>query len=176
MRKEVKQALEKVGVLEKEKPVSAKKATGAESEPIRVSKAVTINSSADKLFNEWRNFEGLPRFMKHLKSVTVLSETKSHWVAKGPVGSSIEWDAEIVSEVPNRSIAWKSVEGADVPNEGTVTFNPSTIDSGTRVQVELLYNPPAGEVGRLVAKLFGEEPEIQVEEDLKRFKDLMEKV
>jgi uncharacterized membrane protein/NAD(P)-dependent dehydrogenase (short-subunit alcohol dehydrogenase family) len=140
---------------------------------VNVKKSVTVNKSPAELYEFWRKFENLPKFMKHLESVTELDETRSHWVAKAPIGDNVEWDAEITSEALNEHIGWKSVEGSDIPNSGMVQFRP-TVNRGTEVKVDLTYEPPGGKLGSLLAKLFGEEPEQQVAEDLRRFKQIME--
>jgi uncharacterized membrane protein len=139
-----------------------------------IQKSVTINRPREELYQFWRDFENLPRFMKHLKSVTVNQEWHSHWIVNGPAGSTVEWDAEITEDRPNQLIAWRSLEGAQVDNAGTVRFEPAPGDRGTVVRVSFDYNPPAGVLGAAVAKLFGEEPNQQVEGDLRRFKNLME--
>lgn len=143
------------------------------SDRIHVQKSVTINKSAAELYSFWRNFENLPKFMNHLESVQMTGEKTSHWKAKAPLGTSVEWDAELTSDVENERIGWKSAEIADVPNSGVVEFK-ETKDRGTEVRVTMTYLPPAGKLGALVAKLFGEEPSQQVDEDLRRFKRLME--
>ncbi len=140
---------------------------------IHVQKSVTINKSATELYSFWRNFENLPKFMNHLESVKVTGEKTSHWKAKAPLGYSVEWDAEMTSDVENEKIGWKSAELSEIPNSGTVEFL-STSNRGTEVRVTLTYEPPAGKIGSLIAKLFGEEPSQQVTEDLRRFKRLME--
>jgi uncharacterized membrane protein len=141
---------------------------------IDVTVATTINASAEELFAFWRNFENLPRFMKHLESVQVLDDDRSHWKAKAPLGANVEWDARITQESPNELIAWESLEGSDIPNRGSVRFTPATGGRGTVVAVTLYYDPPGGQIGALIAKLFGEEPEGQVRDDLRRFKAVME--
>jgi uncharacterized membrane protein len=141
---------------------------------IKVYKTITIQKPASELFTFWRNFENLPRIMRHLESVTVQDSTHSHWVAKAPFGKTVEWDAEIINEVPDELIAWASTEDADVPNAGSVSFKTAPAGRGTIVKVNLEYNPPAGMLGAAVAKLFGEEPNQQVADDLHRFKSLME--
>jgi uncharacterized membrane protein len=139
-----------------------------------VETSVTIERSREDLYAFWHNFEYLPRFMDHLKSVTVLPNNMSHWVAKGPGGTSVEWDAEIVAERPNELIAWRSVIGSSVDNSGSVKFDPAPGGRGTIVRLSMDYHPPAGKLGSMVAKLFGDAPEIQVPLSLRRFKQLME--
>ena len=112
--------------------------------------------------------------MKHLKSVTVLSDKRSHWVASAPMGASVEWDADIIEDRENELISWASVEGADVDNSGFVRFKPAPGDRGTEVKVVIEYAPPGGVVASALAKLFGEEPEQQIGDELRRFKMLME--
>jgi len=144
------------------------------SRGIHVETSMTINRSPEELFSFWRNFENLPRFMQHLESVKVIDDKKSTWVAKAPAGLSVQWDAEIINEESNALIAWRSIGGAEVDNAGSVRFMPGPEGRGTEVKVVIDYIPPAGQLGRIVAKLFGEEPSIQVKEDLRRFKRLME--
>ena len=140
---------------------------------IHVTKSVTINKSAEELYNFWHDFENLPKFMNHLEAVKNLDGKRSHWKAKAPLGYSVEWDAETTSDQKNERIGWGSLEGADIPNSGVVEFRPTT-NRGTVVKVSLTYEAPAGKLGALAAKLFGEAPSQQVEEDLRRFKSLME--
>lgn len=141
---------------------------------VKVEKSVTINAPAEELYSFWRKFENLPKFMTHLEEVRESSQTRSHWKAKAPLGTTVEWDAEIVTDTPNEMIAWRSIEGGDVDNAGSVHFRPSASGRGTVVKVSLKYDPPAGKLGAAIAWLTGEEPSIQVEEDLRRFKRLME--
>lgn len=145
------------------------------NESIRVEKSVTIiNKSAEELYRFWRNFENLPHFMKHLKHVTVYDDKRSHWIATAPMGGSVEWDADIITDQENRLIAWASVEGADVDNSGFVRFQSAPAGRGTEIKVVIEYNPPGGAVTDAIAKLFGEEPKQQLGDDLRRFKMLME--
>lgn len=150
-----------------------KEALGINKE-IKVEKTVTINKPADELYRYWHNFEQLPTFMKHLKSVKVIDNKRSHWVANAPLGANVEWDAEIIEDRENEFISWASVEGADVDNSGFVRFKPAPGDRGTEVKVVIEYAPPGGALTAAVAKLFGEEPEQQIGDELRRFKMLME--
>jgi uncharacterized membrane protein len=142
--------------------------------PIHVEKTVTINRSPEDLYQFWRNFENLPRFMRHLESVQVLDQGRSHWVAKAPAGQSVEWDAEITEDHPGTGIAWRALPESQVVNAGAVLFTPGPRGRGTEVRVTLDYQPPGGGVGALVARLFGEEPSQQVMDDLRHFKQIME--
>lgn len=141
---------------------------------IKVEKSVTINRSPEELYSFWRNFENLPRFMNHLESVKTIGGGRSHWVARAPAGKTVEWDAEVYNEKENELIAWRSLEGADVDNAGSVRFEPAPDGRSTIVKVTLKYDPPGGVLGSMIAKLFGEEPSQQIEEDLHRFKQVME--
>ena len=141
---------------------------------IRAERTVTINKSAAELYNYWHDFANLPTFMKHIQSITVLNPRRSHWVAKAPMGQQIEWDADLVDDRPNELIAWASIEGADVDHSGFVRFKPAPGDRGTEVKVVTECNPPGGILGSALAKLFGEEPEQQIGDELNRFKQLME--
>jgi uncharacterized membrane protein len=140
----------------------------------RVVKSITINRPRAELFDFWRNFDNLPRVISHLASVTVTNDKRSHWKAKAPAGMSVEWDAEILRERENRLIAWRSLEGADVENAGTVRFERMP-QQQTQIVVAIEYIPPGGVLGVGVAKLFGEDPERQLEEDLNRFKEMVER-
>jgi uncharacterized membrane protein len=141
---------------------------------IHVESAVTINRRADELFRFWRDFANLPRFMRHLKSVEVLDEKNSRWVAKAPAGLSVQWDAEIINEEPDSLIAWRSVGSAEVDNAGSVRFVPAPEGRGTEVRVVIDYLPPAGKIGSIIAKIFGEDPHWQIKDDLRRFKNITE--
>ncbi len=141
---------------------------------IHVQKTFTIDRPAEELYNYWHHFENLPRFMKHLKSVTLKDERHSHWVAQGPAGIPVEWDAELLDDRPGEYLVWRSLPGAAISNRGSVEFRPATNGSGTEVTVALTYHNPVGKVGAAFAKMLGREPEQQVREDLRRFKSLME--
>ncbi|WP_035985479.1 SRPBCC family protein [Leptolyngbya sp. KIOST-1] len=141
---------------------------------IRVEKTVTINRPAADLYAFWRNLGQLPTFMRHLRSVQVIDDRRSHWVANAPLGQEIEWDAVIVTDEPDHLIAWASAEDAPVENSGFVRFQPAAGDRGTEVKVVMEYQPPGGLLAAAIAKLFGEEPEQQIGDELSRFKQLME--
>jgi uncharacterized membrane protein len=141
---------------------------------IHVAKSMTINRSAEEIYKFWRDFKNLPRVMEHLESVEVLDNRRSRWIAKGPAGKRVEWEAEITEDRPNELIAWRSIEGSTVDNSGAVRFQRAPGGRGTVLHIELDYRPPAGLLGATIAKLLGEEPEIQLEEDIRRLKQLME--
>jgi uncharacterized membrane protein len=145
-----------------------------ESGEIRVREGCVVNRSREECYRFWHDFRNLPRFMRHLESVETTGDQRSRWVATGPAGSSVEWEAEVVEDRPNELIAWRSLEGADVDNQGYVRFADAPGGRGTVVEVEILYNPPGGVVGAGIARLFGEEPTQQVKDDLRRFKQVME--
>lgn len=142
-------------------------------EKVEVVKSVTIDKSPAELYTFWRNFENLPQFMNHLESVKVLDPKRSEWTAKAPLGTEVSWNAVITEERENEMISWTSYGDSQIKNSGQVEFRP-TADRGTEVKVTINYEPPAGKIGALFAKLFTEEPETQVTEDLRRFKRLME--
>ena len=148
---------------------------GALERDLRVKKSVIIDKPAAELYQFWRKFENLPRVMYHLDSVTTAADGKrSHWVAKAPGGTQVEWDAELTEDVPNERIAWQSIEGSDVENRGEVRFERAPGGRGTMVTVEMEYNPPAGGVGAIVAKLFRKDPKQEIEDSMRYFKQLME--
>lgn len=141
---------------------------------IHVEKCITVNRSADECYRFWQDFENFPRFMQHLEKVQKLSETESHWRAKAPAGASVEWNAEIIDDQPGELLAWRSIGESDIRHAGTVRFESASGGRGTVVRVELQYKPPLGKTGAMLAKLFGEEPALQIDQDLRRFKQLME--
>lgn len=139
-----------------------------------VGRTVTINRPRAELFAYWRDFTNLPSFMDNLVSIEILDDRRSHWVVKAPAGKTVEWDAEITEESEGSFIAWTSADHADVPNSGRIEFTDAQGGRGTIVTATILYDPPAGIVGKVVAKLFQREPAIQARRDLRRFKQLME--
>lgn len=141
---------------------------------VYVEKSVTINRPAQEIYTFWRDFQHLPQFMKHLERVEVQADGRSHWVAKAPLGTSVSWDAELTEDRPGELIAWRSLPGAQIPNSGQVRFAERPHGRGTAVHVALRYEPPAGAAGALVAKLFNEEPALQIEGDLRRLRALLE--
>lgn len=141
---------------------------------IMVERGIAIDRPLEEIYSFWRNFENLAKFMSHVESVQVLDDSRSHWIVTGPAGTTVEWDAVIHNEVPGELIAWKSIGVADVDSAGAVNFRRAPGGRGTEVRVKLQYDPPAGVVGAAVAKLFGEDPATQIEEDLKRLKMLLE--
>jgi uncharacterized membrane protein len=144
-----------------------------EAAPIQVEQSIVINRPPEALYAFWRDLENLPSVMSHLESVTHTRGKRSHWVAKGPAGVPIEWDAEITADKKNEMISWRALEDADVPNQGSVYFE-KTADGQTELRVSLEYTPPGGEIGAAVAEFFGEDPAEKIEEDLYHFKEAVE--
>jgi uncharacterized membrane protein len=140
--------------------------------PVEVSLA--INRSPEEIYRFWRDFENLPRFMSYLESVMVTGKTRSHWVAKGPAGTSMEWTADIIEDRPNEVIGWQTLKGADVDHTGTVRFEPSPNKRGTIVTVDMQYSPPGGTLGAGVAFVFGKDPAQTIKSDLRRLKQFLE--
>jgi uncharacterized membrane protein len=136
-------------------------------------RAVTINRPAAELYAYWRDLTNLPSFMDNVVSITPIGENRSHWIVKAPGGKTVEWNARITEERPDALIAWASEDGADIENSGRIEFREAGA-RGTVVTATIAYDPPAGIVGKLVAKMFQREPAIQARRDLRRFKQLME--
>ncbi len=145
-----------------------------ESGEIYIETSIAINKPAQACYEFWRDLENLPRFMEHLESVQVQADQRSHWKVRGPVGTSIEWDAEITADQPGELLAWHSLQGAQVENAGTVRFERAPGGRGTIVRVDMQYLPPGGMTSAMLASLFNEEPSQQVTDDLRRFKWLIE--
>ncbi len=145
---------------------------GSRGTPVEL--AVTIMKPHDELYRFWHDLENLPKFMPHLVSVQSLGGNRSHWQAKVLRGRTVEWDAEIINDVPNELIGWRTLDGADVVSAGSVRFKPSGHDGETIVTVHMQYEPPAGKMGATLAWMFGQAPSQTIREDLRRFKALME--
>jgi uncharacterized membrane protein len=136
--------------------------------------AVTVKRPVEEVYRYWRDLTNLPSFMVHLKAVEAIGDGRTHWTANAPAGRTVAWDAEVVEDQPNRRIAWRSLEGSQVANSGSVSFTVAPGGAGTEVRVELAYDPPGGALGKVVAKLFGEEPQQQISDDLRRLKQVLE--
>ena len=154
--------------------VAGRGATVNARKAVKIERNVTIVADRTSLYDFWRDFANLPRFMYHLVSVRVSSPTRSHWIARAPAGTTVEWDAEIINDVPGRLIAWKSLPGADVPNAGSVHFTDAPNGRGTVVKVEMDVEPPVGTFGLLIATMFGDDPDRDVREALSNLKRVME--
>ena len=133
-----------------------------------------VNASPERAYELWRNFENLPRFMAHLKSVRVLEGNRSEWVAVGPMEREVHWSAEITQDSPNQRIAWRSLPGSDVETSGSVEFGPDPLDRGTYITADVRYRIPGGSVASGLASVLGKHPEFMVREALRRFKALLE--
>lgn len=153
-----------------------RRAKSSADQGVHISESFLIDKPVEELYAYWRKLENLPRIMSHLESVEESSANRSHWQAEAPTiyGGHVEWDAEITADEPNQRIAWRSLPGADVENEGSVSFCKAPGDRGTIVHVEMHYAPPAGQVGHWIVKLMGQSPDQQIREDLRRFKRVME--
>jgi uncharacterized membrane protein len=143
------------------------------SRGIRVRESVTIVRPVDELYALWRDLSRLPELLPHVERVDVLPDGRSHWVVRGPAGLRLEWDAEIINDIPNELVAWRSIDGADVVSAGSVRFTPAR-RGGVEVRVNLQYAPPAGKAGMWAATLLGANPARQIREDLRRLKQTLE--
>ena len=141
---------------------------------VKIERAIVVAAPTDKIYRFWRNFSNLPRFMDNLDSVQVQDSKRSHWIARGPGGVRIEWDAEIINEIPNELIAWRSTGGGSVDHAGSVRFEAGPGGRGTTVRVSLQYDPPGGSAGHAVAALFGSDAGARVDKDLQNLKRVME--
>jgi uncharacterized membrane protein len=136
--------------------------------------SVLVNCSPQEAFQFWRNFENLPLFMRHIDSVTIIDNRRSRWIAAGPLGKPIEWEAEIVAERADELISWRSLADSDIQVDGFVEFRPATGKRGTVISANIIYSPPAGRVGHTIAKLLGKDPSFLMKNDLRRLKALIE--
>lgn len=140
----------------------------------KVEESVTINRPREELYRYWRDLQNLPRIMRHLRRVEPIDERRSRWTARGPMNTSVQWEAEVFNEQENEMIAWRSLPGGDVQTAGSVHFEALPDGRGTRVRASLKYNPPAGKLGANIAALVDESVEDEIREDLRRFKMAME--
>jgi uncharacterized membrane protein len=147
--------------------------TGGGRRAVDLQKTIGVAAPVERVFDLWSRYENFPLFMSHVREVRDLGDGRSHWIVDGPAGKTIEWDAVITSTVPNERIAWKTVEGEPVASAGVVTFEP-TEGGGTRVDVRMTYNPPAGALGHVFATLLGADPSRQMDDDLMRMKSFLE--
>jgi len=158
-----------------EKLSSKTPATGTTPEGhIRIVQSIIVGRRPEEVYGFWRRLENLPRFMSHLESVTEMSNGRTHWRTRAPGGSSVEWDAEITADEPNRRISWRSLPGSTVENSGTVWFERAPGDRGTLIRVEMEYRPPFGKIGSVAASLFRESPKQQMYDDLRALKQVLE--
>jgi len=139
-----------------------------------VHRTIRINKTPDEVYRFWRQYDNLARFMSHIVSVNETGNGRTHWVATGPMGARVEWDAETTQDQPGSVIAWRSTGDADVYNAGRVQFERAPGDRGTIVRVQLDWVPPGGAITALAAKLMGESPDQQIYEDLRYFKQILE--
>jgi uncharacterized membrane protein len=150
------------------------KTAAAGNGTVHVRESIRLEVPVADVFRFWRRLDRLPSIMSHLERVTEGSNGRSHWVAAGPAGVRVAWDAEIINEVENRLLAWRSLPGSDVATAGSVNFATVRGGRSTQVDVHLQYAPPAGKAGALVASLFGREPSQMIREDLRHFKQRLE--
>lgn len=141
---------------------------------VQVQRSIRVDAPPQKAYEFVRDLGNLPRFMQHVKNVSTMDDKRSHWVVKAPAGTEVEWDAEIINDLPGELIAWRSINNPNVDSAGSVHFERAGRDNGTVVVVKMQYLPPAGVLGATVAKLFGEEPEQQLRDDLCRLKMALE--
>lgn len=141
---------------------------------IHVRESIRLERPVGEVYAFWRQLENLPRVLTHLEHVEELGNGRSHWVARGPADLSVEWDAEIINEVENKVIGWRSLPESDVVSAGSVTFKPVRGGRATELSVHLQYSPPAGRVGALLATIFGREPRQTIREDLRRLKQVFD--
>jgi uncharacterized membrane protein len=138
----------------------------------QTTKSIIVGAPVANVFAAWADFENFPRFMEDIKSVTRTGEKATRWVARGPMGHDVEWEAETTRFEPNKRIAWRSTDDSPVTTSGQVTFNPLS-PSQTEITVTLQYVPPGGIAGEAAARLLSD-PEEMLEKDLRRFKSYVE--
>jgi uncharacterized membrane protein len=141
----------------------------------QIRRSIEINRPPNELYRFWRTLDNLPKIMSHLQSVEVINDRFSHWVVKTMPGlPTIEWDAEIINDVENERIGWRSLHDADVDHAGSVEFEPVGGGRASRLTVTMQYTPIVGRLGSAVAKFIGQDPEFKIADDLQRFKESME--
>lgn len=141
---------------------------------IRIHRSLHIQRPAEACYRFWRNFENFPQFMQHVEAVQVVDATRTHWCMRTPLGQHVEWTAELFSDIPSQQLAWRTLEGSAIEHTGIVRFLPALNDKSTRLDIEMRYDAGFGKASVTLAKIFGEEPSQQMDNDLRRFKQLME--
>lgn len=140
------------------------------SRGVHVRESIVINASAEELYRFWRQLERLPEVMPHLEKVEQLDAKRSRWTAKALDRMPIAWDAEVINEVANETIGWKTVDGEKIQHAGSVTFKPAPSGRGTEVRVHLQYAAPGGRAASWLAWLAGEDPARLTHEGLRALK------
>jgi uncharacterized membrane protein len=146
---------------------------GAGARAIDLQKTITVQAPLEEVYRFWSHIENFPRFMQHVQEVTRIDDKQSHWTVLGPAGKTFEWTAEITAQEENRIFCWRTLPGSTIQNEGVVRFQ-STDDGGTRLDIRLSYNPPAGVIGHGIASFLRVDPKTAMDEDLVRMKSLLE--
>jgi len=139
-----------------------------------VGRSVTINRPRNELFAYWRDFTNFPSFMHAIERVEMGDQDRSIWTIKAPAGQNVTIETQTTAVVENEQIGWRSTEASQIRTAGMVSFVDAPAGRGTVVTADIAYEPPGGDAGRLMAKLFAAEPNIQARHELKRFKMLME--
>ncbi len=139
-----------------------------------VGRSITVNRPRQEVYAVWRNFENLASFMENVEHVAVIDQQRSHWVVSAPAGRTVEWDSVLVEDIRGELIRWRSTDDADIIHSGHIEFRDAPGNRGTEVTATIVYDAPAGKLGKVIAKLFQKEPKIQSRRDLRRFKQLME--
>ncbi|HEY0686664.1 MAG TPA: SRPBCC family protein [Steroidobacter sp.] len=142
------------------------------SDDVHVQKSIHVAAEAQEVYECWRNLEGLPRFMSHVREVRKIDDSHYHWVVDGAPGQTLEWQSEITADLPGELLAWRTMPGASIPSSGVMRFESGK--DGTRVHVRMSYCPPGNALGHTVAKLLGRDPKHQMDQDLLRFKNFIE--
>lgn len=136
--------------------------------------AVTIIRPRMEVYEFFRAFSNLPRFMENVTDIEEIDHERSRWTVKAPGGAEVTWISTVTEDEPGWRIAWEAEEGADVKNAGWVEFKDASSGRGTEVKAMIAYEPPFGQFGRIAAKITRVEPAIQARKDLKRLKMLLE--
>jgi uncharacterized membrane protein len=147
---------------------------GGERLAIELHKDLIVHAPVEEVFGFWRAMENFPLFMSHVEEVWTHDQDRSHWRVRGPAGTVFEWEALITRLIPQQVLAWRSVEGSSVRNAGIIHFEPANDGRSTRLDIRLSYTPPAGVLGHVFARLLGADPKKQMDDDLQRFKSLVE--
>jgi uncharacterized membrane protein len=141
---------------------------------VELTGTTTVRKPPEEVYAFWRQLDNLPSFLAHVDDVRAQPGGRTHWRVTAPFGRTVEWDAETTEDVPGRRISWRSLPGADVQNSGSVEFCPAPGDRGTEMRVRISYRVPGGRIGEALARFAGEHPGQQLDDDLRRFKQVME--
>jgi uncharacterized membrane protein len=152
--------------------VPLSKLAGANAPAIQIRKTLHVHAPVERVFDVLSRYESFPLFMRNVRSVRTNADGTSHWCVVGPMGTTMEWNAETVRFEPNSIIEWRTAQDALVRHAGSICFRGE--NGHTCLDIQMCYSPPAGVFGHGVARLLGVDPKRELDDDLMRLKSFLE--